>query len=85
MAVENHLQKQLRGYRRTTGGDSLSSPDHPAVLQSYISQELDIAPRYPVLNRVLEFWTPKSTASSTRSGSRRSAWSSHRPGRMRRI
>ena len=57
MAVENHFQKQLRGYRLTTAEILYHLPDHPAVLQSYIWQELDIAPRYPVLNRFLEFWT----------------------------
>jgi uncharacterized protein Usg len=31
-------------------------PDHPAVLQSYIWQEFDLAPQFPTLNRFLRFW-----------------------------
>jgi len=57
MAHETALQKQLRGYRLTTAEILYHMPDHPAVLQSYIWQELDIAPRYPVLQRFLDFWS----------------------------
>ena len=32
-------------------------PDHPGLLQSYVWQDYDIAPRYPVLNRFLDFWS----------------------------
>jgi uncharacterized protein Usg len=56
MTGETTIHKQLRGYRLTTAEILYHLPDHPAVLQSYIWQELDIAPRYPVLNRFLEFW-----------------------------
>ena len=56
MAVENRLQKQLYGYRLTTAEILYHLPDHPAVLQSYIWQELDIAPRFPVLHGFLDFW-----------------------------
>jgi len=31
-------------------------PDFPTVLQSYIWQEMDIQPEYPVLNKFLTFW-----------------------------
>ncbi len=57
MAHETALQKQLRGYRLTTAEILYHMPDHPAVLQSYIWQELDIAPRYPVLQKFLDFWS----------------------------
>jgi len=58
MPVETptHPQQQLNGYRLTTAEILYRLPDHPAVLQSYIWQELDIAPRYPVLRRFLDFW-----------------------------
>ncbi|MGH6873013.1 MAG: usg protein [Rhizomicrobium sp.] len=46
----------LRGYRLTTAEILYHMPDHPAVLQSFIWQELDIAPKFPVLNRFLNFW-----------------------------
>jgi uncharacterized protein Usg len=46
----------LRGYRLTTAEILYHLPDHPRVLQSFIWQELDIAPKYPVLTKFLTFW-----------------------------
>ena len=43
-------------YRLTTAEILYRLPDHPALLQSYIWQDLDIAPQYPVLTRFLDFW-----------------------------
>ena len=43
-------------YRLTTAEIFYRLPDHPAVLQTYVWQDLDIAPRFPVLNRFLTFW-----------------------------
>ena len=51
------IQKQLEGYRLTTAEILYHLPDHPAVLQSYIWQDLDIAPRFPVLHKFLDFWS----------------------------
>jgi uncharacterized protein Usg len=31
-------------------------PDFPGLLQSYIWQNLDLAPEYPVLRKFLDFW-----------------------------
>ena len=50
------LELRLKGYRLTTAEILYHMPDHPAVLQSFIWQELDIAPRYPVLVKFLHFW-----------------------------
>lgn len=50
------LDKQLRGYRLTTAEILYHLPDHPAFLQSFVWQELDLAPKYPVLRRFLDFW-----------------------------
>jgi uncharacterized protein Usg len=50
------IEQRLRGYRLTTAEILYHMPDHPAVLQSYIWQELDIAPKFPVLNKFLHFW-----------------------------
>ena len=52
-----NLQLQLNNYRLTTAEILYHLPDHPGVLQSYVWQDLDISPRYPVLRRFLEFWT----------------------------
>ncbi|MDE2228063.1 MAG: Usg family protein [Alphaproteobacteria bacterium] len=52
-----HLRLQLEGYRLTTAEILYHLPDHPHLLQSFVWQELDIAPRFPVLRRFLAFWT----------------------------
>jgi uncharacterized protein Usg len=46
----------LRDYRLTTAEILYHLPDHPALLQSYVWQDLDIAPKFPVLSRFLNFW-----------------------------
>ena len=51
------LELQLRDYRLTTAEIVYHLPDHPGLLQTFIWQELDLAPRFPVLNRFLDFWT----------------------------
>jgi uncharacterized protein Usg len=50
------LAKQLQDYRLTTAEILYRLPDHPEILQSYIWQDLDVAPRYPVLRKFLDFW-----------------------------
>lgn len=50
------LALQLRDYRLTTAEILYHLPDHPALLQSYVWQDLDLAPEYPVLRRFLAFW-----------------------------
>lgn len=50
------LEAKLRGYRLTTAEILYRLPDHPAMLQAFIWQDLDIAPRFPVLNKFLRFW-----------------------------
>lgn len=51
------LALQLRSYRLTTAEILYHLPDHPALLQSFVWQQLDIAPEFPVLRRFLDFWT----------------------------
>jgi uncharacterized protein Usg len=50
------LELRLRGYRLTTAEILYRLPDYPAMLQSYLWQELDIAPEFPVLKKFLHFW-----------------------------
>ena len=50
------LALQMNDYRLTTAEILYHLPDHPALLQSYIWQEYDLAPRYPELHKFLEFW-----------------------------
>ncbi|MCW2235677.1 usg protein [Azospirillum canadense] len=51
-----NLSLQLRDYRLTTAEILYHMPDHPKLLQSYLWQDLDLAPEYPVLRRFLDFW-----------------------------
>lgn len=50
------LALQLRDYRLTTAEILYHLPDHPGLLQTYVWQDLDIAPRFPVLQKFLDFW-----------------------------
>jgi uncharacterized protein Usg len=50
------LSHRLMGYRLTTAEILYHLPDHPVMLQSFIWQDLDVAPRFPVLNKFLKFW-----------------------------
>lgn len=50
------LHRQLQGYRLTTAEILYHLPDHPGVLQTYLWQALDLAPRFPELHRFLGFW-----------------------------
>ena len=46
----------LQDYRLTTAEIVYHLPDHPSLLQSYLWQELDIAPQFPCLKKFLDFW-----------------------------
>jgi uncharacterized protein Usg len=48
--------QQLKDYRLTTAEILYHLPDHPNVLQSFVWQDLDIAPQFPVLSKFLDFW-----------------------------
>lgn len=50
------LALQLRDYRLTTAEILYHMPDHPDLLQTYIWQALDLAPRFPELHKFLTFW-----------------------------
>ena len=47
---------QVRGYRLTTAEILYHYPDHPRLLQSYVWQDFDLAPDFPVLRGFLDFW-----------------------------
>lgn len=50
------LERQLAGFSLTTAEIFYRLPDHQAILQSYVWQDWDLAPEFPVLERFLEFW-----------------------------
>ena len=49
-------QRKIAGWRLATAEILYRMPDYPAVLQSFIWQEFDLAPKFPVLNKFLHFW-----------------------------
>jgi uncharacterized protein Usg len=53
------LKVQLDGYRLTTAEILYHLPDHPGLLQTYIWQDMDLAPKFPVLHKFLDFWSHK--------------------------
>ncbi|MBU1211473.1 MAG: usg protein [Alphaproteobacteria bacterium] len=48
--------RQLQGYALTTAEILYRMPDHPALLQTFIWQDLDLHPRFPRLRGFLDFW-----------------------------
>ncbi|HTK78973.1 MAG TPA: usg protein [Rhizomicrobium sp.] len=52
----SNFESTLRGYRLMTAEILYHMPDHPELLQTFIWQEFDLAPRFPVLNKFLRFW-----------------------------
>lgn len=56
-ADASELGLQLAGYRLATAEIIYHLPDHPGLLQSFIWQHYDLAPRFPELRRFLDFWT----------------------------
>ena len=57
--VSSHFQRQLAGYGLTTAHIFYRRPDHPWLLQSYVWQEYDLCPKFPELQRFLDFWKSK--------------------------
>lgn len=54
--VTTDFKRQLEGYGLTTANILYGLPDHPLVLQTYVWQSYDLAPRFPKLLGFLEFW-----------------------------
>ncbi len=48
---------QLKDYRLTTAKILYHMPDHVHLLQEFVWQDYDLAPRYPALHKFLTFWT----------------------------
>ena len=45
-----------KDYRLTMAEILYHMPDHPKLLQSFIWQDYDLAPKFPVLHKFLDFW-----------------------------
>jgi len=55
MASED-FKRQLQGYGLTTAHILYRVRDHPSFLQTYVWQDYDMWPKFPVLQRFLDFW-----------------------------
>ena len=50
------FHRQIRGERLTTAEVIYYLPDHPALLQRFLWQTLDLPPEFPRIYRFLDFW-----------------------------
>jgi uncharacterized protein Usg len=50
------LEKQLLGWSLTTAEILYRMPDHRHILQSFLWQDYDHAPRFPRLKQFLNYW-----------------------------
>jgi uncharacterized protein Usg len=53
------MELMLKGYGLTTAHILYRMPDHPSVLQTFIWQDYDLAPKFPRLFTFLDFWRDK--------------------------
>ena len=51
------LEQQIKNYRLTTAKILYHMPDYEEILQEYVWQDYDIAPKFPILTKFLDFWT----------------------------
>jgi len=56
MNTRSETELMLQGYGLTTAKILYRYPDHPHLLQTFVWQDYDLAPRFPVLFKFLDFW-----------------------------
>jgi uncharacterized protein Usg len=54
--VSEDFRRQVEGYGLTTARILYRRPDHPWLLQTYVWQDYDLCPNFPILLRFLAFW-----------------------------
>ncbi|MFI4934518.1 MAG: protein usg [Caulobacterales bacterium] len=54
--THSDFSNQLRGQRLTTAEVLYYMPDHPALLQRFLWQTLDLPPEFPRVHQFLIFW-----------------------------
>jgi uncharacterized protein Usg len=54
--VSAEFIKQVNGYGLTTAQILYRRPDHQWLLQTYVWQDYDLFPEFPMLQRFLAFW-----------------------------
>jgi uncharacterized protein Usg len=54
--VSRDFRRQLQGYGLTTARILYRRPDHLWLLQTYVWQDYDLCPDFPMLQKFLAFW-----------------------------
>lgn len=67
--IDRGFESQLRGWSLTTAEIMYRMPDYRGILQTYLWQDYDIAPKFPRLIKFLDFWTKNSKARWPKSAS----------------
>ena len=59
--MRDHVETELmlKGYGLTTAEFLYHMPDRPHILQTFLWQHYDLAPRFPALYRFIDFWREK--------------------------
>ena len=56
MREHSEMDLLLKGYGLTTAKILYHYPDHPHLLQTYVWQDYDLAPKFPALFAFIDFW-----------------------------
>ena len=56
-AIDPDFRRQLEGYSLATAEIFYRMPDATHLLQTYVWQDYDLAPKFPKLMKFLDFWT----------------------------
>ncbi|WP_159589427.1 usg protein [Chelativorans xinjiangense] len=56
MRETRETELMLKGYGLTTAKVLYHLPDHPHLLQIFVWQQYDIAPKFPALRKFISFW-----------------------------
>ena len=62
-SIDDGFRRQMAGYGLLTVEISYWMPDHPGLLQQFVWQTWDLAPRFPELARFLDHWRREVEAS----------------------
>jgi uncharacterized protein Usg len=55
--VDHAFELQMKGWSLTTAEILYRMPDHQRILQTYLWQDYDLAPKFPRLIKFLDFWS----------------------------
>lgn len=55
--TDSDFALSLKGFRPTTLEIMYYMPDHPSLLQQFVWQTMDLAPKFPRAHAFLQFWS----------------------------